>query len=62
MFEIFINLYSHNHLDCIAWKRIKKQRQKEGEAKNEQDLEDGPLVVVPDDVLDGLERVQEPHG
>ena len=30
--------------------------------KNEcQNFEDGPLVVVPDDVADALQRVQEPH-
>ena len=26
-----------------------------------EDLDDGPLVVVPDDVADALQRVQEPH-
>jgi len=31
------------------------------EKDNGEDFDDCPLVVVPDDVSDGLQRVQEPH-
>ena len=29
--------------------------------QNEKNLDDGPLVIVPDNVSDGFQRIQEPH-
>ena len=41
--------------------RIEKQANKCNKQSNEQNLEDEPLVVAPDDVAQCLERVHEPQ-
>ena len=48
-------------LDGVAWQGVEEEGEEDDEADPEEDLDDGPLVVVPDDVPDGLDRVQEPH-
>ena len=42
-------------LDGVAGQGVEEHGEEEGEK------EDRPLVVVPDDVLDRLQRVEEPH-
>ena len=59
--EIVKILHSHHFLYRITWKRIKEKSQKESHEKDEEDLENGPLVVVPDNVSDGFDGIQEPH-
>ena len=54
-------LSSQNPFHSIARNCIKKEKEKKGEKEYGDDLEDGPLVVVPDDIADGLEGIEEPH-
>ncbi len=48
-------------LDGVTRERIEEKDQKDDQHQPEKDLDDGPLVVVPDDVANGLDGVQEPH-
>ena len=52
---------SHQFLDRVARQSVEEHGKKEDEEEPKEDLDDGPLVVVPDDVADGLDGVQEPH-
>lgn len=52
---------SHHPLDRVSGKVVDKEGEEENGAEDEQDLEDGPLEVVPDNVADRLDRIQEPH-
>ena len=54
-------LCAEDALDCVARDGIEKEQQEDGQQGDEDDLDDGPLVVVPDDVTDRLEWIQEPH-
>ena len=47
--------------DSVARERIEEKDQKDDQHQPEEDLDDGPLVVVPDDVANGLDGVEEPH-
>ena len=55
------HLGSHDPLDGISGQGVEEEDQEDDEGEPAQDLDDGPLVVVPDDVADRLDRVQEPH-
>ena len=48
-------------LDGVTGQSVEEEGEEYDEADPEEDLDDGPLVVVPDDVPNGLDRVQEPH-
>ena len=48
-------------LDGVSRQGVEEHGEEEREEDDEDDLEDGPLVVVPDDVPDRLQRVEEPH-
>jgi hypothetical protein len=69
LFNVFLNIrtplqtcLSPQHaFDSVARKRIEEEDQKDDQHQPEEDLDDGPLVVVPDDVANGLDGVQEPH-
>ena len=54
-------LSSKNTFHSIAGDGIEEEQKEDGKEGDNDHLDDGPLVVVPDDVLDGLEGVQEPH-
>ena len=55
------HLSPHHPLDGVAGQRVEEHRQEDDETNPGQDLDDRPLVVVPDDVTDRLDRVKEPH-
>ena len=56
-----VSLRAEHPLDGVAGEGVEEEREEDDEAEPEEDLDDGPLVVVPDDVTDRLDRVQEPH-
>lgn len=41
--------------------RVEKENKENGEGKECEELENGPLVVVPNDVAYTLQGVEEPH-
>jgi len=43
-------LSAHDSLDGVTWQRVEKHGHEENQADPEEDLEDGPLVIVPDDI------------
>lgn len=54
-------LRAEDLLDGVARHGVEEEQEHDGHGQDDEHLEDGPLVVVPHDVADGLERVQEPH-
>ena len=60
LFQVLI-LGSHHPLNGVPRQRIEEAGKEHNKEDPEDDLDDGPLVVVPDDVADGFNRVQEPH-
>lgn len=52
---------SQQLLDSVTWHRVEKQQQHDCQGQHSQNFEDGPLVVVPHNVPDWLQWVQEPH-
>lgn len=56
-----VALSTQEPLDGVAWNGIEEEQDEKGDGENDKDLQDGPLVVVPHDVADRLERVQQPH-
>jgi hypothetical protein len=54
-------LSSQHAFDGVTRERIEEENQKDDQHQPEEDLDDGPLVVVPDDIANGLDGVQEPH-
>lgn len=52
---------SNHHLDGVSGQGIEKHGKKESKEDPEQALEDGPLVVSPNDVAHGPHRIQEPQ-
>ena len=52
---------SHQFLDRVARQSVEEHGKKEDEEEPKEDLDDGPLVVVPDNVANRLDRVEEPH-
>ena len=51
---------TENLLDSVAGQVVKEQGEEEHEQDEQDGLDDDPLVVVPDDELERLDRVQEP--
>lgn len=45
----------------ISRQIVEKKGQKQGKQENEGHLDNEPLKIVPNNVADGFERVQEPH-
>ena len=41
--------------------RVEEEDEEDSEAEEGEQLQDGPFVIVPNDVTDALERVKEPH-
>lgn len=56
-----IHLRSEHLLDGVARNGVEEQQQQDGQPEDDQALDDAPLVIVPDDVPDRFERIQEPH-
>ena len=48
-------------LDSVARDGVEEEKQKDGKEEDDNQFDDCPLVVVPDDVADGLQGIQEPH-
>lgn len=55
------HLRPEHPLDRVARDGVEEQQYQDGQPDDDEALDDAPLVVVPDDVPDRLERVQEPH-
>ena len=51
---------AHDLLDGVAGHGVKEKYNHSAEQERQQRLDDRPLVVVPQDVADRLERVEEP--
>lgn len=45
----------------VTWYRVEEQEQKQDQTDRDHGLQDSPLVVVPDYVLDGFQRIEKPH-
>ena len=54
-------LYTHDFLHGELWYGVEEKDEEHGQCKYEDHLEDDPLVVMPDDVANALQWVQEPH-
>ena len=54
-------LCAEDALDGVAGDGVEEEKEEDGQQSDEDDLDDGPLVIVPDDVADGLQGVQKPH-
>ena len=54
-------LSSEEPLDGVAGHGVEEEGDEGGEEHDDEDLDDHPLVVVPQDVADRLPRVHEPH-
>ena len=52
---------SEDTFHSVARNGIKEKQKKDGQEGDDNHLDDGPLVIVPDDVPDRLQRVEEPH-
>ena len=48
---------SKHRLDCVSWDGVEEEKDEESEEEDDDHLHDGPLVVVPDDVPDGLQWI-----
>ena len=48
-------------LDSVARDGVEEEKQKDGKEEDDNQFDDCPLVVVPNDVADGLQRIEEPH-
>ena len=48
-------------LDHVAGHVVKEERDENGEEYDDDGLEDDPAVVVPEDVADRLEGIEEPN-
>ena len=48
---------SEHSLDGVSGDGIEEEKDEEGEEEDDDHLDDGPLVVVPDDVPDGLQWI-----
>ena len=57
LYSYIICLSSEHILDGVSWDGIEEEEYEEGQEDDEDHLDDGPLVVVPDDVPDGLQWV-----
>lgn len=55
------NLSADDFLDGVSRYRVEEEDDHEDDRHHDEELEDFPLVVVPHDVPNGLEGVQEPH-
>ena len=49
---LFFSSSSKHSFDGVSWQRVKEKNKEDDECQPEEDLDDGPLVVVPDDVTD----------
>ena len=47
-------------LDHVSGNAVEEERDEYDEQEEENDLEDQPAIVVPEDVADRLERIEEP--
>lgn len=45
----------------VSWYRVEEQQNHESDENKNGSLDNTPLVVVPNDVANGLEGIQEPH-
>ena len=59
--DVWITLCSQHLLDCVSRQRVEKQGNEQGEENEKKDFENGPLVVVPNNVSDGFDWIEEPH-
>ena len=57
LYSYIIYLSSEHILDGVSWDGIEEEEYEEGQEDDEDHLDDGPLVVVPDDVADGLQGI-----
>ena len=54
-------ILSPDHHHCVARQSVEEHGEEEEEEDDKDDLEDRPLVIVPDDIADRLQQVEEPH-
>ena len=54
-------LCAEDALHGVARDGIEEKKEEDGKQSDEDDLNNGPLVIVPDYVAYGLQWVQEPH-
>ena len=48
---------SEHSFDCVPGDGVEEEKDEEGQEEDDDHLHDGPLVVVPDDVPDWLQRI-----
>ena len=51
----------HDPLDRISGEVVNEESEEEDEEEEDQDLDDCPFEVVPDDVSNGFDGIEEPH-
>ena len=55
------SLGPQHSFDRVSRQGIEEEDEEDDEPEPAENLDDGPLVVVPDDVANRLDGVQEPH-
>lgn len=54
-------LSSQDLFHRVAWYGVEEQEQKYKQSNRDYSLQNSPFVIVPDYVLDRLQRIEEPH-
>lgn len=52
---------SHHFFDGVSWHRVKEKDQKGRQKQDHEDLDNHPLVVMPENVANWLEGIQKPY-